>query len=340
MKTIPELPKKTISVFQVSMILLGARHQGLDVGSFLQASGIAADLMTQPRARVTQRQYARLMVTLARTMRDEFLGLGSRPLPMGTFASCCRMIVSEATLGDALRAGFRFLHPLLSDFTPRLRVRDGLAYCELQDKTELTDRLRYARRVFMYFSYGLSCWLVEKRIPLSKVFYGAQEQVIPTEAMQLFQAPIGFRAEGVGYCFPAQWLQLPVLQNSQTVEPYIKRAPSDMLVMYRDQKSMAERVRRLIRKDLDDASVTLEQIARTLSTTPQTLRRRLAVEGCTFRELKNDLRRDVAIELLSDPSVKVSDIANRLGFSEVATFHRAFREWTGTTPKKLQISML
>ena len=328
------LPKNTISSYQVSMILIGARSRGLDVACLLEASGIMSDLIAQPRARVTQAQYKRLVVLLSRVMRDEFLGLCSQPLSLGTFSSCCRLIVTGTNLGDALRIGFRYLHPNLSDFTPRLRIRDGMAYCELQERKPLSEGARYARRVFLFFSYGLACWLVEKKIPLSRVFYASDESHVPTEAIQLFQAPVEYRQEGMGYCFPAEWLKTPVLQTSETVESYVRRAPSSMLVLYRDQKSLTDRVRRLIRRDLTASLLTFEDIADQLKTTPQTLRRKLRIEGRSFQEIKNELRRDIAIELLADPKVKVNDIANRLGFSELATFHRAFREWTGTTPAK------
>ena len=328
------LPKNTISSYQVSKILLGARSHGLDVSALLEASGILPDLVAQPRARVTQLQFKRLVVLLSRVMRDEFLGLCTQPLQPGTFSSCCRLLVSAPNLGDALRMGFRYLHPLLSDFTPRLRVREGLAYCELQQRKPLSEGARYARRVFLFFSYGLACWLIEKKIPLARVFYAQDESLIPTEAIQLFQAPVIYRSEGMGYCFPAELLETPVLQTRETVESYVRRAPSSMLVIYRDTKSLTERVRRLIRRDLTESSLTFEEIAKQLKTTPQTLRRKLMSEGRGFQEIKNELRRDVAIELLADPTLKMSDIANRLGFSELATFHRAFREWTGTTPAK------
>ena len=153
-----------------------------------------------------------------------------------------------------------------------------------------------------------------------------------TEAMRLFQAPVVYVNGNMGYRFSAQWLDTPVLQLTSSVESYLRRAPSSMLLTYRDQTSYTERVKRLVRKDLSDPLLSFEQIARTLNTTPQTLRRKLMKEGQGFQDIKNEMRRDVAIELLTDTDVKMSEIANRLGFSELATFHRAFREWTGVTP--------
>jgi AraC-like DNA-binding protein len=66
--------------------------------------------------------------------------------------------------------------------------------------------------------------------------------------------------------------------------------------------------------------------------TPQTLRRRLHEEGRGFREIKDDLRRDAAIEYLARPELTLPEIAALLGFSEASTFHRAFKHWTGVAP--------
>ena len=69
-----------------------------------------------------------------------------------------------------------------------------------------------------------------------------------------------------------------------------------------------------------------------LGITPQTLRRRLQDEGQGYQAIKDDLRRDIAIEYLARPDLTLIDIANLLGFSEPSTFHRAFKKWTGVAP--------
>ena len=48
--------------------------------------------------------------------------------------------------------------------------------------------------------------------------------------------------------------------------------------------------------------------------------------------LKDNLRRDAAIEYLARPDMTLLDIADQLGFSEASTFHRAFKKWTGVAP--------
>lgn len=79
-------------------------------------------------------------------------------------------------------------------------------------------------------------------------------------------------------------------------------------------------------------SPSLEDVARSLRISPRTLKRRLTTGGITFREIRDDVRRQRALLLLANPSLSVGEIAARLGYTEIANFTRAFRKWTGMTP--------
>jgi len=76
----------------------------------------------------------------------------------------------------------------------------------------------------------------------------------------------------------------------------------------------------------------LSQAAEHIDLTEQTLRRYLNKEGYTFQQLKDDTRRDIAINFIEKKEHSIEEIAFRLGFSEASTFIRAFKKWTGLTP--------
>jgi AraC-like DNA-binding protein len=63
-----------------------------------------------------------------------------------------------------------------------------------------------------------------------------------------------------------------------------------------------------------------------------TLKRRLQDEGLTFRDVKEGVILELAKRALSETDIPVGDIADRLGYSEPSSFHRAFRRLSGTTP--------
>jgi len=328
----PSVTHPTIAIQQVEQILLGAQGRGAALQPLLHRAGISPALLESPLSRVTQAQYAALIFALRHTLRDELWGLCRRPLPLGSFAMGCRLLIGERTLGQALQAGLRYYRLLLTDFVPRLQVQGGVARLSLAPRGAPGPALAYAERAFSFFAYGLACWLVARRVPLLAVDYPPSAVGHSDDAGALFQAPVHYNQPGTGWRFEARWLDLPVVQNPQSLAEFLRQAPASLLVKYRDQSSVTERIRRILRRHLAEELPSLEDIGRQLAMTPQTLRRRLHDEGQGFRAIKDDLRRDAAIEYLARPELTLPEIAARLGFSEASTFHRAFKHWTGVAP--------
>lgn len=111
------------------------------------------------------------------------------------------------------------------------------------------------------------------------------------------------------------------LQSAQM----LLREPNDTLV----------RVRELITKHPGRGS-GLEQIAHQLGMSDRSLRHHLTSAGVSFRELRNDIRRDFAIQFLTETSIPLETIAEKLGFCDQASFTRAFRSWSGRTPGEMR----
>jgi AraC-like DNA-binding protein len=320
----------TVAIRQVRMILLGARHRGLDEAALLTRAGIAPALLESPLARISQQQYALLIRVLRRALRDELWGLTSRPARPGSFGQCMKQLVRCATLGEALREGFAFYDLLVDDFVARLSVRGELAQIQFVLRRDLDARLDYGVKAFMLFTFGAASWLVARRIPLLGVDYTAAQS--GTDTSRVYQAPIRYGQPHVGLSFEAHWLDLPVVQTAQSVREFLAGAPANLIVKYRDSSSLTDRIRRLLRRRLGEELPSLEEVGEALAVTPQTLRRRLRDEGRGFQQIKDELRRDAAIDFLTNTRMPLLDIANQVGFSEASTFHRAFKNWTGVAP--------
>jgi AraC-like DNA-binding protein len=71
--------------------------------------------------------------------------------------------------------------------------------------------------------------------------------------------------------------------------------------------------------------------------TARTLQRHLGALGHTFNALADEVRRDAASLYLKQPDIAIAEVAYLLGFADPSAFIRAFKRWTGVTPKQFRL---
>jgi AraC-like DNA-binding protein len=104
----------------------------------------------------------------------------------------------------------------------------------------------------------------------------------------------------------------------------------------RGANSFRRRVEAELELRLAEGEIRIEPVSRALGCSRQTLYRRLKAEGLTFEQVLDDLRRRRALKLVRDVTMPVKEIAWRLGFSDPAAFSRAFKRWTGKSPRAMR----
>jgi AraC-like DNA-binding protein len=83
---------------------------------------------------------------------------------------------------------------------------------------------------------------------------------------------------------------------------------------------------------------SIQSIAQALNLSVRTLGRQLADEGTTFLKIKDELRRKIALRLLKDSALSVETISAEIGFTSLTAFYRAFKTWTGGTPRSYRLA--
>src|SRR5688572_4695844 len=97
----------------------------------------------------------------------------------------------------------------------------------------------------------------------------------------------------------------------------------------RFRREVEERIEAL----LASGEATVDRVAGDMALSRQTLYRRLKEEGVTFEELLDKIRHRLALRYLQGERMSVKATSYRLGFSEPAAFSRAFKRWTGNSPR-------
>ena len=83
---------------------------------------------------------------------------------------------------------------------------------------------------------------------------------------------------------------------------------------------------------------TLSAASQALHLPVAVLHREISAGGLNFKSLVEDVRRDLAISYLGQRQLPLSEIALLLGYSELSAFSRAFRRWTGRSPRSFRKS--
>ena len=99
-----------------------------------------------------------------------------------------------------------------------------------------------------------------------------------------------------------------------------------------DAGPLTEDLRRVLRTELLRDSCSATMIAQLFSMHRRTMSRHLRMEGLAFRQVANEVRFEIACELLAITDMALSQIAAVLKYSELSAFTRAFRRWSGQTP--------
>jgi AraC-like DNA-binding protein len=321
----------TIAICFVAAALRSVHGRDLDADELLANVGLSSSLLQVPQARVSAKHYGALWRAIAAALDDEFFGQDSRRMKVGSFAMLCHSVLSCKTLGQALDRSLRFYALILDDISGSAERDAKEARIVLREAAGVPRRV-FAHELLLMLLYGVSCWLVGRRIPILRTEFSYAEPAHSAEYRLMYCADLRFGRPNTLLAFEASYLDLPVVQNERSAKEFLRTAPESILLKYKNGSSLTARVRRRLRQFLPGTVPDFEELAQQMSMTPATMRRRLHEEGESYQSIKDQLRRDLAISYLSHSSRSVMDIALELGFTERSAFHRAFRKWTGASP--------
>lgn len=333
-----EKEKGTISILFVEAVLEGLRDRGFDADELLEQIGLSPSLLSLPHARVSSDTYTMLLRLIAQVLDDEFFGQDSRRMKVGSFAMMCQAVVHCRSLDKALKRVLRFFGLMLDDLCGTLSCQDGMVVVTLKENAAHPPRV-FAHETLLMFAHRLACWLVNRRIPIQWAAFRYAEPPQAREYPLMFSSDLAFEQPHTAIAFDAKYLGLPVVRTAQSLKEFLAVAPENLLVQYKDSNSLAAQIQRRLRELPPAEWPGFDQIADDMRTSASTLRRRMEAEGQSYQAIKDHLRRDMAINLLSDSAMSVMDIAAELGFAETSAFHRAFKKWTGANPGEYRRSV-
>lgn len=309
-----------------------AVRQGVDRETCLLGTGIVEEDLQAADGLITRAQEMRLIENLILALPDT-PALGFRiglQYSVSTFGIWGFALRTSRTLRDATALALRYL-PL------------STAYCKMQTFVEgddfgvafdPDDIPRHLRQFLLErdLATGLNLF---KELSLA----GFDVQAIELKGEPLPYASCFEELSGVRLTFNRPRNALVILRADAdrplpTFDPHLVQVLDHQCRQQLERRQtggFAGQVRQQLLGPLGLVA-SLDEVARTLAMSPRSLRRKLDQEGTSFRKLLEEERRQLALQLLKNSAMKLDELAIHLGYTDTASFTRAFRRWMHCSP--------
>lgn len=306
--------------------------RGVDGRAVAARAGIDVAALEDPDSRHSIADTTRLWRLAVEATHDPCFGLwASRFVTQTTFHALSFAVFASATLREAFGRFVRY-GDLVSDAAQiellageRERFRLVLPEGPRRPADEAIDAiLSLVARTARVLS--------EMKVTPAIVRLERPEPIPSAPFVKVFRAPVRFQERENVLEFAARDLdeRLPAgnaelaRHNDELVARYLARI---------ERARVCRRLRSWLIDQLPAGEPTEEAAARSLGMSLRNLQRRLEEEGTSYREALDETRRDIARSYLDEGHISVTEIAFLLGFADTSGLSRAFRRWTGLSPR-------
>ena len=331
---------KTVSNKLLQDWLQVVKNRGHSVKTLLNTSGIPWHCYENTRAQISSEQLARLNAQIRHLLDDQFMGYGHEAMSPALMERVMIKILAQARDLKEILFEWENFWNLVQQSRSTGETSTGINKNEFVYCFKFNAPQRQGTYVWILdstmFKLQLFSWMIGKQI--KPKFIGIAEPA-PTgvsDDLSLLPAKIAFGQPQNYFTIDQDYLHCPVVRTPEECLDYKNYLPGDFFAVPDDETCFARLVERSIKTHLETEfrPPQIDFIAEELSISVRGLRRKLESERESFQNLKDKVRRDLAVNKLVRTELPIGDIAVDLGFSGTAAFSRAFKTWTEGTPQE------
>ena len=322
----------SVPVAYAEPLLQLVRRWNVSAEELLGHLGLTEADVQDPRRRLALPVFSDLLER-ARTLTGEpglgfYLGLQKRVSMYGYLGFAA---MSAATLREAIEMFIRFTPTLTTSVGLSLHVDGGMASLTFVENADLGPSRDVGLLSVLVGMRQIASSLTGRELEGESADLALPELPYFHRFRHLLPRT-RFNQPTTRVLFEAAYLDLPLTQADRPAERLAREQCERALEALPFDGNIVERARRAIGTPDTEGFCSLEEVAGVLRLSPRTLKRKLAARGTSFSSLLDAERRDRALVMLQSHSASLQDVADRLGYSTLSHFVRAFRRWTGVTP--------
>lgn len=310
-----------------------AAARGRDIRPLLAARGVDAARLADPYARVPVAVVAELWREVPGLVDDEAFGLHAAELGFARVdVALDGALWHYPTLGAAFDAFARYARLLF----------DGAVISTAREGAEAFYEVRFPPSPPLppaFVDVIAAMWMQRARhvtggaLPVREVCLPRPRPRDLGEHRRVLGGPLRWDGPSVRITFDAALLDVPMSGADPMLGAVLDRHLREQAARLPAEDELLASIRGAVAGDLAEGAPDLDRIARRLRVSRRSLQRALKREGTSFQRVVDDTRREVALSRLRDPRLTLSELAFLVGFSELSAFDRAFRRWTGQSPR-------
>ncbi len=322
----------------VRNVALAAVRKGAEWPALAAEIGVAAEALQQGEGRVNIEQCIAAWEVAIRHTGDRLLGLhlGETTTP-GVAGMVGYLAESSPDLLSAFQYGQQFHRALTNATQYDIQIR-GEEFHYFIEPVPLWYQLApdAARQIV---EHSLSAFVHMTKMLSGKTFFPIRvllRHPRPNDTrpyVQVLKTEPLFGQDCNCIVYRLRDMQLPVLGHNPALNRLFRELLEQELAKTAREESFSSEVRRVILQNFSTTLPQLHDVAGYLRTTPRTLQRKLKEQGASFQSIAESVKSELAFGLLKNRALTVNEIAYKLGYAEPSVFRRAFKKWTGASPK-------
>ncbi|HVG57777.1 MAG TPA: AraC family transcriptional regulator [Hyalangium sp.] len=324
----------------VGPFLAYVRAQGGDADGLIRRLDLPATAERDPEVVLSLSVLRDFFEAVEEAVGEPFVGVRvAQRFPRGTWGLLEFTTRLAPTLREALQRMARYM-PLANEVV-------SLAFEERPGEGSLEHRI--AGAPLCLGRHGNEFWMTALLAEARKMTGRA---VVPKRVWLAHPAPrdtrelqvvfgtsqVDFGAGANGFTLSAEDLAAPNTSSDPALLSLLEHHANQAISQLQPLQGLPGLVRQRLRESLGQRLPSIQEMARRLRLSPRTLQRRLSDEGTSFQQQLDAVREELARVYVRESKLPLGEVAYLLGYSELSTFLRAFRRWTGKTPSQFRES--
>ena len=336
------MQEATFSVAIVRDIVQYVVAQGAEANAFYRAADIDPAGLEDPDRQVVGEVLQRLWREAVVQTGDRDLGLHiGEAFDLVAIGIVGYVMLNCKTYRQVLEKLCQYTQLFSRGVTLHYQVADSWVYCDCDIvggfKNYLLDEPRHPIESTFAALFTATQQLTGHQLDTQAVWF---QHPCPTEVSEhkrIFQTKVQFSQPANRIILSAHCLDWSVRSANPNLLSVFEAHANGMVIAQNQPQSYSQKVMAAIAQAVQAEVPTIEATARTLMTSVRQLQRELQTENTTYQQLLDETRKELAFQSLKNPETSIHDVAFLLGFSEPSAFHRAFKRWTGQTPRSYRL---